>query len=51
MECSNQIEQKDPLSLKLEQSQKEVETTASPWDTQERQLFTEEVKLHKSSDR
>lgn len=39
MECSNQIEQKDPLSLKLEQSQKEVETTTSPWDTQERQLF------------
>lgn len=30
MECSNQIEQKDPLSLKLEQSQKEVETTTSP---------------------
>lgn len=30
VECSNQIEQKDPLSFKLELSQKEVETTTSP---------------------
>lgn len=46
-ESSNQREQKDPLSLKLELSQKEVETTTSPSDTQERQLFLEELKLHK----
>lgn len=30
VECSNQIEQKDPLSLKLELTQKEAETTTSP---------------------
>lgn len=30
MECSKQIEQKDPLSFKLELGQKEVETTTSP---------------------
>lgn len=46
-ESSNQREQKDPLSLKLELSQKEVETTTSPSNTQERQLFLEELKLHK----
>lgn len=44
---SSQREKKDPLSLKLECSQKEVETTTSPRDIQERQLFLEELKLHK----
>lgn len=46
-ESSNQREQKGPLSLKLELGQKEVEATTSPSDTQERQLFLEELKLHK----
>lgn len=46
-ESSNQKEQKDPLYFELELRQKEVETTTSPWDIQERQLFLEELKLHK----
>lgn len=46
-ESSNQREQEDPLSFKLELGQKEVETITSSWDIQKRQLFLEELELCK----